>query len=197
MNSAEQNGQAAGPVTYSLTLSADEAEAGVTKVLTRHNKRLAVKVPVGARSGQSVRLRNALKVTDERDGDIFIRLTVQTGAGSGEVEVVTDATFEPEVLQSSALVVVDFWAPWCGPCKALAPVTEKLAAEYAGKVKFCKLNVDENPLASRKYQVASIPTVLLFKSGRIADMSVGAVSANDLRDRIERILSGSQARGAD
>ncbi len=190
MNNAEQNGQAAGPVTYNLTLSAAEAESGVTKVLTRHKKRLEVRVPAGARSGQSVRLRNALKVTDEREGDILIRLTVQTGAGSGGVNVVTDASFEPEVLQSSVPVVVDFWAPWCGPCKALAPVTEKLAAEYAGRVKFCKLNVDENPLASRKYQVASIPTVLLFKNGRIADVSVGAVSAGDLRSRIDRVLSG-------
>lgn len=191
MNSAEQNRQAAGTVTYNLTLSAGEAESGVMKVLTRHNKRLEVKVPAGTRSGQSVRLRNALKVTDDREGDILIRLTVQTGAGSGGVDVVTDASFEREVLQSSAPVVVDFWAPWCGPCKALAPVTEKLAAEYAGRVKFCKLNVDDNPLASRKYQVASIPTVLVFKNGRIADVSVGMVSAGDLRRRIDKVLSGT------
>lgn len=191
MTSTEQNGHTAHPVTYKLTLTAEEAKAGVTKVLTRHNKRLEVRVPAGTQNGQSVRLRNALEVTDERTGDILIRLTVQTGAGSGEIEVVTDATFESEVLQSSAPVVVDFWAPWCGPCKALEPVTEKLAAEYAGRVKFCKLNVDENPLASRKYQVASIPTVLLFKNGRIADMSAGGVSPGDLRGRIDRVLSGS------
>jgi thioredoxin 1 len=183
-------GDSPGAVSYSLTLSAEEAAAGVVRVLTRHDKRLEVKVPAGARTGQIVRLRNALNVTDAREGDILIRLTVQTGAGSGEVEVVTDATFESEVLHSGAPVVVDFWAPWCGPCKALAPVTERLAAEYTGKIKFCKVNVDENPLASRRYQVASIPTVLLFKGGSVADVSVGAVSADDLRARIDRILAG-------
>lgn len=189
MDSAK-DGESAGAVSYSLTLSAEEAAAGATRVLTRHNKRLEVKVPPGARSGQAVRLRNALKVTDDREGDILIRLVVQTGAGSGEVKIVTDATFEGDVLNSAVPVLVDFWAPWCGPCKALAPATERLASEYAGRVKFCKVNVDENPLASRRYQVASIPTVLLFKGGRIADVSVGAVSAGDLRARIDRVLAG-------
>ena len=102
--------------------------------------------------------------------------------------MVSDATFEAEVLKSPLPVLVDFWAPWCGPCRALAPVTERLAGEYAGRMIFCKLNVDENPLASRKYQVMSIPTVLLFNQGRIADMSVGAVSEGDLKSRIETLL---------
>jgi len=190
MESDRQQTGALAQATYSLTLSEEEARRGVTRVLTRHNKRLEVKVPAGARSGQVVRLRNALKVTDDREGDILIRLTVQSGPGRGRVEVVTDATFEAEVLHSSVPVLVDFWAPWCGPCRALGPVTEKLAAEYAGRVKFCKLNVDENPLASRRYQVTSIPTVLLFKNGRIADVSLGAVSASDLRVRIDRMLAG-------
>jgi thioredoxin len=87
---------------------------------------------------------------------------------------------------------VDFWAPWCGPCRILGPLVERLASAYQGRIKVCKLNVDENPLASRKYQVMSIPTVLLFKNGRIAGMSVGAVSEGELRSRIDAVLSGSQ-----
>ncbi len=134
-------------------------------------------------------MANALRTTDGSEGDILIRVHFAPSSESGSVQVVTDATFEAEVLNSPLPVFVDFWAPWCGPCRALAPVTERLAAEYSGRCRFCKLNVDENPLASRKYQVASIPTVLLFKHGRIADVSVGAAPERELRDRIEAVLS--------
>ena len=188
---AEGDGQMPESVTYELTLSQEEAQMGVTRVLPRNDKRLQVKVPAGTRSGQTVLLRNALKVTDGIEGDILIRVRVEAGQGQLGVQVVGDATFEAEVLKSSLPVLVDFWAPWCGPCHALAPVTERLADEYAGRVKFCKLNIDENPLASRKYQVMSIPTVLLFNQGRIADMSVGAVSEQDLKPRIEALLARS------
>ena len=101
---------------------------------------------------------------------------------------VTDDSFEQEVLKSETPVVVDFWAPWCGPCRMVAPVVERLSAEYAGRVKFCKLNVDENRLASQRYQVMSIPTVILFKKGLIADMSVGAVPEPELRKKVESLL---------
>ncbi len=104
------------------------------------------------------------------------------------VQEITDRNFENEVIKSEMPVVVDFWAPWCGPCRRLAPVTEKLAEDYTGKVKFCKLNVDENPEMSRKYQVMSIPTLLFFKSGQQKDSSLGAVPEVVLQPKIEALL---------
>jgi thioredoxin 1 len=185
-----ERSQTSQSVDYDLTLPEGQVVGGATRILLRNGKRLEVKLPADARNGQTVRLRNALRLTDGRDGDILIRVHL-TGATGGGVVVVTDATFEAEVLKGSLPVVVDFWASWCGPCRMLSPVIEQLSTAYAGRVKFCKLNVDENPLASRKYQVMSIPTVLLFKHGRIAGMSVGAVSENELRTRIETALSGA------
>ncbi len=180
------------PVTYELVLSHKEAQAGVARVLTRNGKRLEVRVPAGACQHQVVRLRNAQRVTDGHDGDILIRIIIQSeSSASTTVQPVTDATFESEVLQAPIPVLVDFWAPWCGPCQTIAPVIELLASEYSDRIKFCKLNVDENPLASRKYQVASIPAIMLFRDGRIADVNVGAVSAQELRTRIETVLAKS------
>ena len=87
---------------------------------------------------------------------------------------VTDTDFATEVLGSSEPVLVDFWAEWCGPCKAIGPMLEELSGELAGKVKIVKLNVDENPETTIKYGVRSIPTMILFKNGEAADMKVGA-----------------------
>jgi thioredoxin 1 len=87
---------------------------------------------------------------------------------------VSDATFGEEVLNSKEPVLVDFWAEWCGPCLAIAPVLDELSSELAGKVKIVKLNVDENPSTTVKYGVRSIPTMILFKDGQAADMKVGA-----------------------
>lgn len=185
----QERSQASESVTYDLTLPEGQAAGGVTRVLTRNGKKLEVKVPDEIRSGQTVRLRNALKLTDGRDGDILIRIQIGD-ASAGGVGVVTDSTFEAQVLKAPLPVLVDFWAPWCGPCRTLSPVVERLAMVYGARVRFCKLNVDENPLASRKYQVMSVPTILLFKHGQIAGMSVGAVSEGELRTRIESVLSG-------
>lgn len=84
--------------------------------------------------------------------------------------------------------VVDFWAPWCGPCRMLGPVIEKLADAYAGKVKFCKINVDENPETAMKYGIMSIPTVLFFKGAQKVDESLGAVPEAMIRPKVESLL---------
>ncbi len=88
--------------------------------------------------------------------------------------VYTDANFEAEVLQSDRLTIVDFWAPWCGPCKALGPTIDALSTEYEGKVNVGKVNVDENPNVSMEYGITSIPCVLFFKNGQMVDKQVGA-----------------------
>ncbi|UTW00451.1 thioredoxin TrxA [Marinomonas rhizomae] len=93
---------------------------------------------------------------------------------------ITDAQFAEEVLNSEIPVIVDFWAPWCGPCKMIAPVLEDVAAEYAGKVKVVKLNVDENTETAPKYNVRGIPTLLIVKGGEVVATKVGAVSKSQL-----------------
>jgi thioredoxin 1 len=102
--------------------------------------------------------------------------------------VVSDGTFEQEVLQSPVPVLVDFWAVWCGPCKAIAPVVEELAGEYEGKMKVMKLDVDENPRTPTTYGVQSIPTLLIFKDGRPAERIVGAVPKKLLVDKIQSVV---------
>jgi len=97
---------------------------------------------------------------------------------------ITDAQFEEEVLKSDLPVVVDFWAPWCGPCKMIAPVLEDIAAEYEGKLKVVKLNVDENTETAPKYNVRGIPTLLVVKGGEVVGTKVGAVSKTQLADFI-------------
>jgi thioredoxin 1 len=101
---------------------------------------------------------------------------------------VTDATFAREVLGASLPVMVDFWAEWCGPCRMIAPALEKLAQEYAGRVRIAKLNVDENQRTSMQYQVQGIPTMLLVKNGKVIDRIVGALPEAQLRMQVERLL---------
>jgi thioredoxin len=98
--------------------------------------------------------------------------------------VVTDATFEQEVLRSSQPVLVDFWAPWCGPCHMVAPTLDKLAGEMAGRLRVVKLNVDENPITAQRYGVQSIPTMMVVKNGKIVDRWAGAFPENALRGRV-------------
>jgi thioredoxin 1 len=101
---------------------------------------------------------------------------------------ITDQNFDAEVLKADVPVVVDFWASWCGPCRMIAPVTEKLAQEYEGKVKFCKLNVDENLQMARKYEVMSIPLLLFFKGGKQVDSVLGAVPESVIQPKIKALL---------
>ncbi len=101
----------------------------------------------------------------------------------------TSAAWDSEVLQSSVLVMVDFWAVWCGPCRMIAPTIEELAKEYAGKVKVGKLNTDENPEVATKYKIMGIPTVMFFKDGQKVDQVVGAVPKPQLKAKIDTLLS--------
>lgn len=110
------------------------------------------------------------------------------GASDGHPLHVTDATFARDVLDSPLPVMVDFWAEWCGPCRMIAPALEKLAGQYAGKVRIAKLNVDENQRTAMQYQVQSIPTLLLVKQGKIVDRVVGALPEPQLRAQLERLL---------
>ena len=102
------------------------------------------------------------------------------------VKEIKDTDFEKEVLKADEPVLVDFWAPWCGPCRAIAPVVEELAEEYGGKVKFAKCNVDENPLTPGKYTIRSIPTILIFKKGELVEEIRGAVPKPKLKASIDK-----------
>src|SRR3970040_2351411 len=99
---------------------------------------------------------------------------------SADIISVTDSNFEQEVLKSTAPVLVDYWAEWCGPCKIIAPVLEEIAREYGGRVKVAKLNIDENPATPPKYGIRGIPTLMLFKNGGVEATKVGAVSKSQL-----------------
>lgn len=99
---------------------------------------------------------------------------------------VTDNTFEQEVLKSDVPVLVDFWAPWCGPCKAVAPVVEDLSKEFEGRLKVVKLNTDENPKTAQAYTIRGIPSLFLFKSGQVVEQVVGAVPKSTLATAINK-----------
>ena len=108
----------------------------------------------------------------------------------------TDLNFDTMVGQNG-LTLVDFWAPWCGPCRTVAPVVESLAAEYDGQVSFGKLNTDENPVISQRHNVMSIPTLLLFRNGEVVDRIVGAVPRVFLDSAIQKQLRGANYTGYD
>ncbi|MEW6614652.1 MAG: thioredoxin [Thermodesulfobacteriota bacterium] len=100
----------------------------------------------------------------------------------------TDDSFNAEVINSDKPTLVDFWAPWCGPCKMVGPIVEELAEEYDGKVNICKLNVDENPKTPAQYSIRSIPTLIMFKGGKSIDQVVGAVPKTKLEEMIKKAL---------
>ena len=107
---------------------------------------------------------------------------------SNSISHLTDETFEEEVLKSNIPVLVDYWAPWCEPCKMIAPILDSLSAEYAGKLKISKLNIDDNQKTPQKYGVRGIPTLMIFKNGNVEATKVGALSKSQLTAFIDSIL---------
>jgi thioredoxin 1 len=101
---------------------------------------------------------------------------------------VTDSSFQQEVLDSKVPVLVDFWAPWCGPCRMVAPVVDEISQQYEGQIKVVKVNTDENPNVASKYGIRSIPTLMIFKEGQKVDMVVGAVPKSTLASTLEKYL---------
>jgi len=108
-------------------------------------------------------------------------------ASLGVLEV-SDATFETEVLQSEQPVLVDFWAVWCGPCRAIAPIVDGIATAYAGRLKVIKVNVDENGATPSRYGIRGIPALLFFKGGKVADQVVGYVPQDVIEEKVKRLL---------
>ncbi len=102
------------------------------------------------------------------------------------ITAITDANFEEEVLKSETPVLVDYWAEWCGPCKAIAPVLDDLAPEYVGKVKIVKMNMDENPNTPPKYGIRQIPTLMIFKNGTVEATKLGAMSKSQLTEFLDQ-----------
>ena len=106
------------------------------------------------------------------------------------VQQLSDSTFEASVLQQSGVVLVDFWAPWCGPCRMVGPIVDDLAEEYAGKATIAKLNVDENQQTAMKYGIMSIPTLMIFKNGEPVDKIVGAAPKQIIAAKLDQYLDG-------
>ncbi|MCB0330409.1 MAG: thioredoxin [Bdellovibrionales bacterium] len=107
---------------------------------------------------------------------------------SDNVKEISDSDFDQEVLQSNVPTLVDFWAPWCGPCKSIAPILEEIAGEYEGKIRIVKMNVDENPATPSKYSVRGIPNLVFFKAGEVVEQIVGAVPKEQLTGAIDKVL---------
>lgn len=109
-------------------------------------------------------------------------------ADNHAVRQLSDKDFEKDVLQSGTPVFIDFWAPWCGPCRIIGPIVEELAPSYEGKAVIAKINVDDNPVTAQKFQVTSIPTLMMFKNGKMVDRAIGVLPRAELQKFIDRNL---------
>lgn len=116
-------------------------------------------------------------------------------AGQAVMEV-NDATFDKEVLQSDQPVLIDFWAAWCGPCKALGPIVDEVATHYSGKLKVVKMDVDRNPSTPGRYGIRGIPALLFFKGGKVADQIIGYVPKDVVEKSVARVLGAAEAAPA-
>lgn len=105
---------------------------------------------------------------------------------SDSITHVTDSTFDDEVINADGPVLVDYWAEWCGPCKMIDPLLHELADDYAGKIKLAKLNIDENATTTNQYKIRGIPTMMIFRDGKVQDMKVGALTKSALKDFIDQ-----------
>ena len=112
------------------------------------------------------------------------------------IKHVTDATFDNDVLKAGTPVLVDFWAEWCGPCKMIAPILDDVAVSYAGKLKVAKINIDHNQKTPRNYNVRGIPTLMIFKDGKVQATQIGAVSKTQLTQIIDKAIGSSQSSAA-
>jgi len=132
--------------------------------------------------------RNRVPRSRLKDRPVCGRCRTPLGAGESRPMAVSDATFQQEVLASPVPVLVDCWAPWCGPCRMVGPVVEELARDYQGRFKIAKLNVDENPATAQRYGIQSIPTLLLIQGGREANRLVGALPKAQIEQAMQALL---------
>lgn len=116
------------------------------------------------------------------------KAVLPTSGSDSKPVTVTDASFDREVLQSPVPVLVDCWAPWCGPCRMVAPIVDQIAEEYAGRLKVAKLNTDENPGIASRYRIMSIPTLLIFQNSQVVDQIIGAVPKGQILARLQQIV---------
>jgi thioredoxin len=146
-----------------------------------------MQVVVCSKCGSKNRVDESRLATSEaKCGRCGAKLSSTTGQQDSKPVVITDGTFEREVLQTSGRpVLVDCWAPWCGPCRMIAPVLDELAAESHGRYRITKLNVDENPQTSARFKISSIPTLLIFKEGKLIDRLIGAQPKQDIAERLQ------------
>ena len=155
-----------------------------------------MKVVACSKCGSKNRVdENRLADSEAKCGRCGAELDANVGNGAdSKPQIITDASFQQEVLQASGPpVMVDCWAPWCGPCRVVGPIMDQLAAESNGRYRIAKLNVDENPITASRYQIASIPTMLIFKDGALIDRIVGAQPKQAIAERLSRATARREA----